>query len=100
MKKILLVISFAAQVLFLSCSEDPVSNPVGNRLPDTGLFLYPDSTIGQQFSRLQVHWWGDDPDGLILGFYIKWDEGYTGHLRLFDPLGKLFSYITRQQYSR
>ena len=73
MKKILLVISFATLVFLLSCSEDPVSNPIGNRLPDTGLFLYPDSTIGQQFSRLQVHWWGDDPDGLILGFYIKWE---------------------------
>jgi hypothetical protein len=22
---------------------------------------------------LQVHWWGDDPDGTIVGFFIKWD---------------------------
>lgn len=50
-----------------------VNNPVGNQPPDTGLFLYPDSTIRQQPSRLTVHWWGDDPDGLIAGFYFMWD---------------------------
>jgi hypothetical protein len=61
-------------LLFLSCSEEQVSNPGGNQPPDTGLFLYPDSTINQQSSKLQVHWWGDDPDGVVLGFYIKWES--------------------------
>jgi hypothetical protein len=37
------------------------------------LFLYPDSAIAQQPSRLRVHWWGDDPDGVIIGFYFKWE---------------------------
>lgn len=66
---IILIIS----LLIFSCNDDPVSNPVGNQPPNTGLFLFPDSTIGQQLSRLQVHWWGDDPDGIIEGFYIKWE---------------------------
>jgi len=64
----------------ISCSKEGVNNPVGNQPPDTGLFLYPDSTINQQPSRLNVHWWGDDPDGVILGFYFKWegiDSGWT-----------------------
>jgi len=60
-------------LIFLSCSEDQVSNPEGNLPPDTGLFLYPDSTINQQPSKLHVHWWGDDPDGVIEGFYIIWE---------------------------
>ena len=49
------------------------NNPVGNQPPETGLFLYPDSTISKQPSRLRVHWWGDDKDGTILGFYFKWE---------------------------
>ena len=72
MKKLLLII-VPLLLLISSCKDDTVSNPEGNQAPKTGLFLYPDSTIGQQLSRLQVHWWGDDPDGLIIGFYIKWE---------------------------
>ena len=60
-------------LVFISCTEDAVNNPVGNQPPNTGLFLYPDSTITQQPSRLQVHWWGDDPDGVIVGFYFMWE---------------------------
>ncbi len=73
MRIILLIISIFILVLVISCTDDPVSNPKGNQAPTTGLFLYPDSSIIKQPSRLQVHWWGDDPDGFIVGFYIKWD---------------------------
>jgi len=73
MKKILLLLFLLVSVLAVSCSEEQINNPIGNQTPNTGLFLYPDSTIGQQLSRIEVHWWGDDPDGLVLGFYIKWD---------------------------
>jgi hypothetical protein len=72
MRIILLLIS-AISLLVISCKDDPVSNPIGNRSPNSGLFLYPDSSIIKQPSRLQVHWWGDDPDGIIIGFYIKWE---------------------------
>jgi hypothetical protein len=67
-------------VFSFSCYEELVDNPIGNKTPDTFLFLYPDSTISQQASRLRVSWWGDDPDGTILGFYFKWegiDSGWT-----------------------
>jgi hypothetical protein len=66
---------FSILVIFLlifSCSEDIVNDSAKNQAPDTGLFLYPDSTINQQPSRLHVHWWGDDPDGVIRGYYFKW----------------------------
>lgn len=66
---------FLLAILFLqvfSCSEDVVNNPVKNQPPDTGLFLYPDSSITRQPSRLHVHWWGDDPDGVIRGYYFRW----------------------------
>ena len=60
-------------ISFYSCSEEFPDQPNGNIPPDTGMFLYPDSTVSQQPSRLTVHWWGDDPDGLIIGFYFKWE---------------------------
>ncbi len=60
-------------LLMLSCKESITDTPVGNQPPETHLFLFPDSTISQQKSRLQVHWWGDDPDGLIVGYYFKWE---------------------------
>jgi len=71
--RILLIIVAALSLLISSCKDDPVSNPVGNQAPNSGLFLYPDSSIIKQPSRLRVHWWGDDPDGIIFGFYIKWE---------------------------
>jgi len=71
-----LLISFIVLSIYLllSCSEDGINNPVGNQPPNTGLFLYPDSTIIPQQSRLTVHWWGDDPDGVVIGFYFSWDN--------------------------
>src|SRR4030066_394581 len=71
--RILLIIIAALSLLILSCKDDPVSNPIGNQAPNSGLFLDPDSSITKQPSRLRVHWWGDDPDGIIIGFYIKWE---------------------------
>ena len=71
--RIFLVIILTFSLLVFSCKEDPVSNPIGNQSPNSGLFLYPDSSITKQPSRLRVHWWGDDPDGIIIGFYIKWE---------------------------
>jgi hypothetical protein len=49
-------------------------NPIGNLPPNTYSFLYPDSTISSQPSKLNVHWSGDDPDGFVIGFYFSWDN--------------------------
>jgi hypothetical protein len=69
-KKILfLLLSF----IIVSCYEDITENPIPNQPPETGLSLFPDSTISGQPSRLNVSWWGDDPDGLIIGYYFSWD---------------------------
>lgn len=71
-------ISFLLLMMFLllnliSCKENITENIIGNIPPDTGVFLYPDNEIAKQPSRLKLSWWGDDPDGLIIGFYIKWE---------------------------
>jgi len=74
MKKALLISTIFLSVIFLlSCAEEFIDNPAGNKPPDTSIALFPDSTIAPQPSRLTVAWWGDDPDGLIVGFYYTWD---------------------------
>ncbi len=71
-KYFLLLISLGL-IFLISCSEEFPDQPQGNLPPETGMFLYPDSTVSQQPSRLRVHWWGDDPDGLVIGYYFMWE---------------------------
>lgn len=63
----------AAVAIFLSCSESVTDNPLENQPPETHLFLYTNAEISQQKSKLQVHWWGDDSDGLVIGYVFKWE---------------------------
>ena len=69
MKKILIIsFVFISMFFFLSCGEDFIDNPNENKPPETRIALFPDSSIAPQPSRLEVAWWGDDSDGLIVGF--------------------------------
>ncbi len=73
-KKTFKIFSLTALALLLAtCSKDMVNNPIGNQAPHTGVFLYPDSTISRQQSKIDVHWWGDDPDGFVIGYYYSWN---------------------------
>ena len=68
--------------VFISCSDNITDKPLSNKSPDTFLFLYPadENQLSQQKSRLKVHWWGDDPDGLIVGYFFNWkglDDKWT-----------------------
>ncbi|MCC6548817.1 MAG: hypothetical protein IT279_01990, partial [Ignavibacteriaceae bacterium] len=69
-----LYLSFVFLLLAGGCTEDVTEVPYVNKPPKTGLFLTPDSVISQQASRLKVNWWGDDSDGLVVGFYFTWDN--------------------------
>ncbi|MCB9210607.1 MAG: hypothetical protein H6612_07575 [Ignavibacteriales bacterium] len=67
---ILLIFSL---LIIVSCNEAINDNLLDNNKPETHLFIYSDSEVSQQKSRLQVHWWGDDKDGLVIGYLFKWD---------------------------
>jgi len=74
MRKIFtLLVAILLSLFYYSCNKDVSSNPIGNQPPYTGLFLYPDSTISKQPSKIHLHWWGDDPDGFVEGYYFSWD---------------------------
>ncbi len=67
------LIIFLLLTVILSCSDNSPVTPNENKAPNTFISLFPDSTIAQQKSQLQVHWWSDDPDGLVIGYYFQWE---------------------------
>ena len=89
-----------AVAFIVGCSfDDPFGNrreskPLGNLPPDTHLYLHVDQekvteydtlktgeiientyTVGLDTtpSRQILHWWGDDPDGKVVGYFYQWD---------------------------
>jgi len=74
MMKAVKLIIFAVLSLFITfCSESINDTPIGNQAPETSLYIFSEGEIAQQQSRLRVNWWGDDPDGLVIGYYFTWD---------------------------
>ena len=61
-------------LLFTAACSDTPNNPVGNQPPETYLSLDPDEELRTTTSRQHIHWWGDDPDGFVAGFFISFDN--------------------------
>ncbi len=62
-------------IALISCTEMANEPRNENKAPETNISLFPDNadSINQQKSRLQVHWWGEDPDVIVIGSYLKRD---------------------------
>ncbi len=80
MKKLTFALIILLLVLFLACSEKIVDNKVLNLSPETKIFLFvdPGATISKQKSKITIYWWGDDPDGFVVGYFIKWENDAWG----------------------
>lgn len=74
MKKVLLLLFLFPIAAFISCYEEIIDAPVANKPPNSYVALFPDDSISQQQSSLRVHWWADDPDGLVIGYFISIEE--------------------------
>lgn len=74
MKKILITyFLLAIAVILNSCYDELIDAPIGNKPPKTFISVFSDTTITEQPSSVRLHWWGDDPDGLIIGYFISID---------------------------
>jgi len=85
--KLYLVLFIALCVVTITCDKNPfhpeqTAKPVGNQPPETFLFLFlADSSqsdtlvtgLDTTASKQVLHWWGDDEDGQVVGYYIQWD---------------------------
>ena len=69
-KNLVKLFLFSSLMIILMSCDEKSNEPLENKAPETFMFLYPDSgvNISQQKSRLNVHWWSDDPDGLVIGY--------------------------------
>ena len=99
-KKYFYIYLISVVVFLLSCTlDDPFGNrkesrPLGNLPPDTHLYLHVDQEKVTEYDTLQsgeiveniytvgldttpsrqiIHWWGDDPDGQVVGYYFQWE---------------------------
>ncbi|MGE5680348.1 MAG: hypothetical protein ACM34K_05650 [Bacillota bacterium] len=58
----------------MACNDKITDVLTSNKPPHTFMSLFPDNDISKQQSRFKVNWWGDDPDGLVVGYYFTWDN--------------------------
>ena len=119
MKKIIrsrLIVLLWLALLFTVCDRSPFhpkksSQPVENKSPETFLFLFfvPDTVVDQDTtitelatttSKQVLHWWGDDSDGEVVGYYIQWsydaEPYYTTaeHDTFYVPIRTRFDQFT------
>jgi hypothetical protein len=71
MNKYLTLVALAISLFFYACSESVTGLLNSDSAPKTYIAVFPDSTVSQQQSKVRLHWWGDDKDGLIVGYYIS-----------------------------
>lgn len=66
---------FAALSLLLAgaCSQNFTDNPKPNRPPETYISIFSDNVLNASISKKTINWWGDDPDGLVVGFIYSFD---------------------------
>jgi len=89
-KQFVLIIVLLSSVLLNTCDQNPFhpdkeSKLSANKPPETFLFLFvlTDSTaasdslhsagIDTTASKQLLHWWGEDSDGGVIGYYYQWD---------------------------
>jgi hypothetical protein len=87
---------FLVAILFHSgCKESITDRPLGNRPPKTLLWLFPDSTVGVGVSRQHLRWWGEDPDGIIVGYLFAFAEFPTRITSVPNPDTLRYSFLTQ-----
>lgn len=75
-KSVLLInlVALFFTIILVSCYTELPNNPVENKPPTTKIFLEPDTSISEQPSKIKLYWTGDDPDGIIVGFYFSFNN--------------------------
>ncbi|MFA6467844.1 MAG: hypothetical protein WCW35_03030 [Bacteroidota bacterium] len=57
-------------LLSLSCQKDLPNQPKQNQSPTTRLWITSDSLLNETVSRQHLYFYGEDPDGYVVGFVI------------------------------
>jgi len=62
----------AGLVLAFACQRVPAPEPVPNQPPETHLFI--EGTVDTTGARQHLCWYGNDPDGEVIGFFVAVDD--------------------------
>ena len=69
-----LVVCLLALSIWFACSDNFVDNPNMNQAPRTFVTIFSSSELNPIRSRVTLNWWGDDPDGVVVGFIYTFDN--------------------------
>ncbi len=57
--------------IFFGCKNEFPNENISNIKPNAYLWIFPSyDSISQGISRQNIHWWGEDADGFVVGFLI------------------------------
>ncbi len=71
---------FLLLLTFSGCAKHFTSTKYGNIPPKTYVSVFPyrdsvqTSNFNPQSSRLEIHWWANDPDGVVSGYLISFNR--------------------------
>ncbi|MCX7984717.1 MAG: hypothetical protein N3A63_07440 [Bacteroidetes bacterium] len=69
-KTILLLIFTFFPFIFFGCVKRHPSATLQNQPPRTYFWLVPDSVLADGISKQTLHWWGEDPDGIVKAYLL------------------------------
>lgn len=71
MRKFFIII--IAIIALIGCERQPPTQPVLNIPPETHIFV--EGMVDTVPAKQIIHWWGNDPDGFVVGYYYNWNGG-------------------------
>jgi hypothetical protein len=82
----------ALSLLVNGCVKEFPSQLLPNEPPKTYFWLYPsDSTIATGISKQELHWWGEDRDGIVIGYLLAVVPNLSA---IPNPDTLTYSYVT------
>ena len=82
-------------VLFGSCSKQFTNEPKANVPPSTRLWLTPDSVLLESVSRQHLYWYGEDPDGMVVGYLLAVGNYKPAPARIPFPDTVTYTWVVR-----
>ncbi|MDZ7269066.1 MAG: hypothetical protein ONB48_15150 [candidate division KSB1 bacterium] len=101
--RLLMALQYTVAVLLVSgCSEHFSDNPHPNQPPETFITIFSERELNAGISRQTLHWWGDDPDGEVVGFIYTFSESaaeVTSWNAAAPASGWTFTTATRETFT-
>ncbi len=73
----LLLFCLLLAIFLEGCLKPPVSSPIENIPPETYCFIAHVDTVDTVPARVTLYWYGNDPDGEVVGYYYAIDDRDT-----------------------